>query len=449
MDATRTSAPARPHSTPGTPPVGADPAAAVGHASEMPRDLPRIGTVAVMALVLVIAALLGGLFVIGYRPYVALHQNLAAEVLALDAPPVVEAARPQRQEAAFHLLLPADVQSYQETSVYPRANGYLKRLGADIGDRVKAGQVLAEIDAPELDAQLSQARADVQQAQAQIEKVTLDAVLARTTLRRYEGVEVGGVSKQQVDEKRTQLQQAEAGLNLARASLASSQAEVQRLEALLSFKNVAAPFSGVVTERNYDVGALLSATTAGSGSPLFRVEQTDLLRVFVQVPQAHAESVAVGLSVKLSVRNHPGRTFEGKVTRSAGAINTDTRTLRVQAEVPNPDGLLLAGMYGQVSFPVVQNPPPLMIPTSALVYNAEGLSVAVVLEGKAHYRQVTVGRDLGMQVEVLTGLTGDELVIGNPGERIREGTTVQVVAPRDKNTAATRPSRSESRPDGR
>jgi RND family efflux transporter MFP subunit len=403
--------------------------------------LPKIGTAGVALLAMLFVAMLSGLFVLGYLPYRKLQAEIRSEAAeARDERPVVNASVPKRQNVGTRLVLPADVCAYQQTKISPRTNGYLKRQGVDIGDRVKAGQLLAEIDTPEVDAQLNQARAAVQQSKANLDKAQMAFALSQTTLKRYQdAVKSGGVAQQDFDEKRTQLDQARGSLDVARATLVYSEAEVQRLEALQSFEKVTAPFDGVITARNYDLGALLSATTSGGGKELFQIEQNDRLRVFVKVPQAYASSVKAGQKAGLVVRNYPGRSFEGTVTRSTGSIDPATRTLRVEIDVENRENLLFAGMYGQVHFEIMQDRPPLLVPTAALVYNADGLSLAIVRGGKVHFQKVSTGRDLGMEMEILEGLVGDEMIISNPGEQIREGSEVQVVSAGGAIASTSRP----------
>jgi RND family efflux transporter MFP subunit len=411
----------------------------------IPKDLPRIGSVGVAILTMLFVAALAGLFLLGYLP----HRRLQAEVNADaadgdDARPVVKVVFPIRQRDATNLDLPADIRAFQQTLIYPRTTGYLKRLLVDIGDRVQAGQLLAEIDTPEIDAQLNQARAAVQQARANLEKTRTDFALAQTTLQRYQDVGDGGVAKQQLDEKQAQLDQAKAGLDVAQANLAASQAEVQRLEALQGFEKIHAPFAGVISTRNYDIGALLSASAAGSGRELFQIDQIDTLRVFVNVPQAYAADIQAGRKAELLVRNYPGRSFEGTITRSAGSIDPTTRTLRVQIDVDNRENRLFAGMYGQLKFQISRKKPPLLVPTSALVYNADGLSLALVKDGRVRFQKVSTGRDLGTEIEIVDGLAGDEQVISNPGEQIREGYEVQVAAPARAGAGTPKPSPSAS-----
>lgn len=401
----------------------------VEHAETLPTNLPRIGTGGALLMSLIFVILLAGLFLLGYRPYKTLKAEILADAaIAGEDKPVVSTMIPTRQERTTELVLPADIQAYQETAIYPRSNGYLKRFLADIGDSVKEGQLLAEIETPEIDAQLNQTRAAVQQAQANIEKAKMDLGLAQTTWKRYENVGAGGVSQQELDEKRTQLDQAKAGLNVAKANLVATQAEVQRLEALTSFKQVAAPFAGTIGTRNYDVGALLSPGNTGPGHELFQISRTDTLRVFTKVPQTYATLIEDGQPVELTVRNYPGRSFAGKVSRSAGSLDPSTRTLRVQVDVANRDNVLFAGMYGQLKFHITQDRPPLLVPSSALVYNADGLSLALLRNGKAHFQKIAVGRDFGTEMEILEGLTDTDIVIVNPGQSVRENVEVQIAA---------------------
>jgi RND family efflux transporter MFP subunit len=406
-----------------------------------PADLPKVGTAAVAGLALLFVVMLTGLFVLGYLPHRRLQAEFRAEAAdGKDGRPVVNAVVPTRQNRATNLVLPADIQAFQHTSICPRTNGYLKRLLVDIGDRVHAGQLLAEIDTPEVDAQLNQARAAVEQSKANLEKARMTFALAQTTLRRYQdAVKSGGVAQQDFDEKSSQLDQARASLNVANAAVTFSQAEVQRLEALQGFEKVTAPFDGIICARNYDIGALLAATGTGSGKELFQIDQTDTLRVFVKVPQAYATAVQPGQKAALQVRNYPGRSFEGRVTRFAGSIDPTTRTLRVEIDVPNRENLLFGGMYGQIKLDVTNGQPPLLVPTNALVYNADGLSLAVVRGGKIHFQKVSTGRDLGAEIEILEGLAGDELVVSNPGEQIREGCEVQAVLTARGGAATSRP----------
>jgi len=411
---------------PGQTPPGQSLAAPQEHEEIIPKDLPKVGGGGVLLALVCFLALLGGLFVLGYSPRKARQAEANADAGEAGADPVVTVMKPRRQTSAVDLELPGDVQPFQTTSIYARANGYLKSQRVDIGDKVETDQLLAEIDTPEIDAQLNQARANAKQAKVNIEKARTDLALAKLTLDRYtDVVKQGAVAKQDVDEKRTQYEQATANVEVMQSAMASEEAEVRRLEVLHGFERVTAPFAGTITARNYDVGALVSPAGVGVARELFQLQRTDTLRVFVNVPQNHATSLKVGDTAQLTVRNYPGRSFEGRIVRTTGAVNASTRTLRVQVDVPNPDGALLAGMYGQIRFRVTVPDPPLVIPISGLIYNAKGLSVATVVDGKARFVPVTVGRDFGNEIEVTTGLAENVLIIANPGERIHDGIAVQ------------------------
>jgi RND family efflux transporter MFP subunit len=267
----------------------------------------------------------------------------------------------------------------------------------------------------------------VKQAQANINKAQTDLELGKTTLERYESLaKSGGVTQQQLDEKRNQYTQTQAAAEAAQANLAASTADVQRLEALVGFAKIVAPFAGTITSRGYDVGARLSSTDAGAGREIFQLAQTDMLRVFVNVPQAYVTLMKVGQNAELEVGNYPGRKFVGKITRSSGAIDPTTRTQRYEVDFPNKDGVLTAGMYAQVRFHLFQEQPPLIVPSSALVYDAQGMRIAIVKDGKAHFQNVAVGRDFGTEIEVQEGLQPGEMVVANPGERLSEGVEVDV-----------------------
>lgn len=392
------------------------------------EDLPKVRSWTVALAALIVVAALIGLFLLGYVPRERRLRELNSETAAAqDARPTVEVATPKRSATAVELILPADARPMQETAVYPRTSGYLKRLLVDIGDHVKAGQLLAEIDTPEVDADLAQAQAAVGQAQANAAKAQGDYELAQNTLKRYEGfATTGGLTEQQLEEKRVAFTEAKSALDAAKANVTSAQATVQKLTALQGFEKIVAPFAGTVTSRNYDVGALMSPTNTGAGKELFRIEQTDTLRAFVNVPQAYVTSDRTGQKAFLTVRNYPGRDFVGTIARSSGSLDPATRTLRYEIDFPNAEGTLLAGMYAQVRLSDAQEQPPMVVPTSALVFDSGGTRVWVVDDGKVHFKKIEVGRDLGTEVEIASGLSGQEAVVTNPGERLSDGVEVQI-----------------------
>jgi len=421
-------------------PHKSDPAAHGGHEEEViPKDLPRIRNRTMIVVAVIAAVLLLVLFLVGYIP----HRNRLAEAqqIATDrnSKPIVDVTQPKRQEKGFDLVLPGEARAFQETSIYPRSNGYLSKLLVDIGDRVKAGQLLAEIDTPEIDAELNQSRATLQQVKTNVAKSQADYALAESTFNRYESLAKtgnGAVTPQDLDEKLAAFNQAKAALDSARAAVTASEAAVQRLSDMQSFGKVTAPFDGIVSARNYDIGALLSPTNTGDGKQLFRLTKSDTLRVFASVPQSYASSVKLGQPAVFTVRNFPGKTFPGKVTRTTGEIDASTRTLRMQIDLPNPDYTLWAGMYGQVKLTITPDQPPLIVPTSAMIFRTDGTMVAIVQDGKVHLQKVVPGRDFGTEMEVLEGLKGDEKIVTNPGERLAEGVEVQVV---EKKAASSKP----------
>jgi RND family efflux transporter MFP subunit len=394
----------------------------------LPTDLPKIGTGAVCLMALLAAAILGGLFMLGWVPRVHREEGLLADAEAVkNARPIVDVTQPKRSAATMELVLPGDTRAMQETAIYPRANGYLKRVLVDVGDHVEAGQLLAEIDTPEVDAELNQARALCEQAKANANKTQVDLDLAQKTLRRYEELaQTNAVAQQQIDEKRSALDQARAAAEAAKATVAAAQATVGRLTTLQGFEKVMAPFAGTITVRNYDVGTLLSSSNTGPGKEMFRLEQIDTLRVFVNVPQTYVTSIKNGQLANLIIRNFPARPFTGKVVRSSQSLDAATRTLRFEVDIPNADHVLRAGMYGQVKFQLQNDAPSLTVPTSALVFGGDGTKVAVVQEGKIRLQKVTVGRDYGTEVEVPLGLSGEEQVVANPDERIIDGAEVEI-----------------------
>jgi membrane fusion protein, multidrug efflux system len=321
---------------------------------------------------------------------------------------------PAPGEAAAGLTLPAEAKALVEAPIYARTTGYLKRYLVDIGARVKEGDLLAEIDAPELNQELAQARAQLAQAQAAL-------ALARTTAARWADLlKTASVSEQEAAEK-------QADLELKSANVEAARANVRRLEELQSFERVTAPFAGTITARGTDVGQLVNA---GSGKELFRLAQTGTLRVYVRVPQAAAQSVTAGQKAELTMPELPGRVFPAKVVRTSGAISADSRTLLTELEVDNSSGELLAGTYVQVRLTDARLAPVLTLSANTLLFRSEGPQVGVVgAEGKVELRRVTLGRDFGPTVEILGGVGPADRVILNPADSLVSGTTVRVAEP--------------------
>ncbi len=349
-------------------------------------------------VILVALAVFAGLFLVGYLPRQRQEKARDAEAHQLAAAaPTVTVATAQAAPDTTTLTLPADARSRRETFVFAQANGYVKAWHADIGQRVQAGQLLAEITTPQLDQQVAQARATM--------------ALARTSYNRLAGVRLAGaISKQEMD--------------AAQAQYAAQQAGVQQLLAQRDFRRVTAPFSGIVTQRNVEVGALASTSNA-PGSQLFKLEQTDVLRAFVQVPQNFSPAIRAGLKADFLVPEFPGRSFPGRVVRDAGALAADTRTLLTEVQVPNAQGRLRPGSYAQVRFHLPRTAPSVIIPANALVPGGTDARVAVVgPDHKVHYAPIVTGRDFGAQLEVTQGLHGGESLVINPVETLAEGETV-------------------------
>jgi len=349
-------------------------------------------------VILIVLAVFGGLFLLGYMPrhkQEKARDNEASQNAAATPTVTVVAAKPAPDTTT--LTLPADTKSARETFVFARANGFVKSWSADIGQRVRAGQVLAEVTTPELDQQIAEARANLG--------------LARTSYNRLAGVALpGAISKQELD--------------AAQAQYAAQQAGVQQLLAQQAFRRVTAPFSGIVTQRTVEVGSLVSSSNA-AGSQLFKLEQTDKLRAFVQVPQNFVPAIKSGLTADFLVPEFPGRSFSGRVVRDAGSLDANTRTLLTEVQVNNRRGELRPGSYAQVRFHLPRTSPGVIIPANALVPGGTETRVATVQDGKIHYQPITTGRDFGSQLEVAQGLKGGELLVLNPAETLAEGEAVQ------------------------
>ena len=372
---------------------------------EPPRSPIKFSLTAVVVVVLVVIGVIAGII-----PRSRHQTELGAETLELSVP-TVSVVTPKPGESSSGLPLPAEIKAWVETPIYARANGYLKRRLVDIGAHVEAGQLLAEIDTPELNQELERARAQLAQAEAALG-------LSKITATRWAGLlKTASVSEQESAEK-------QADFKLKTATAEAARAEVRRLEKLQSFSRVTAPFSGTITARNIDSGDLI---VAGGGKELFHLAQTQKLRVFVQVPQAMARSIRSGQIAEMTVPELPGRSFPAKVIRTAGAIAADSRTLLVELDVDNPKEEVLAGSYGQVRFTELKTETALTLPANTLLFRAEGPQIGIVQEGgKVELRTVKLGRDYGQKIEILSGAGPEDQVILNPSESLVNGTTVAV-----------------------
>jgi len=356
-------------------------------------------------------AVIAALFALGFIPRWRANAALTSSVR--DQRPTVTVVSSQKPNEAANLVLPGSTQAIQETALYARTNGYVRKWNVDIGAKVEAGQLLAEIETPEVDQELNQARANVAQAIA-------NADLARATLTRWQQlVDQKVVSSQEFDEKRSAADARAADLRVA-------QANVKRLEELQGFEKIVAPFTGIVTARNIDNGNLVSAGS-GQTAPLFRLAQTDTLRIYVTVPQTQSRSIAPGQSATVSVREIPDKTFSAKVVRTAGAIDPASRTLLTESQLPNEDDQLFPGMYAEVKFALPQDGHTLLVPGNSVMIRSDGPKVLVVdAKQTIRARAVKLGRDLGDKVEIASGLDPAESLVANPTDALRDGAEVKV-----------------------
>jgi len=364
-----------------------------------------------LALIVLTILMVAGAFALVRR--VTERGALAKETERL-AIPTVGVIKPAAEPASDELVLPAQLQAYVESAIFARTNGYLLRWNKDIGSKVKKGELLAEIDTPEVDQELSQAKAAQQQTEAQLQ-------LAKSTAERWTNLrKTDSVSQQEADQQASAYSQ-------ATANTAAAEANVRRLQQLESFKHVYSPISGVITRRNTDVGALITAGSSGTGKELFDVAQVDPLRVFVSVPQTNAPSIRAGLPAHIELREYPGQKFTGKVVRTADSIDPATRTLLTEIDVPNPDGRLLPGSYAEVHFAVPIQITRLSIPVNAVLFRPEGPRVAVVgSDHKVHLKAISIGRDYGTKVEILGGLDANDQIVVNPADSLEDGQQVNI-----------------------
>jgi RND family efflux transporter MFP subunit len=332
------------------------------------------------------------------------------------AVPNVAVIQAQSESGNDELVLPGNLQAYIESPIFARTNGYLLRWYKDIGSQVQKGELLAAIDTPEVDQELSQARASREQIKAALALAKISAD-RWTNLRKSDSV-----SQQEADQQTSGYQQ-------ALANLAAADANVRRLEELESFKNVFAPFSGVLTRRNVDPGALINSGAA-AGRELFDIARVDPLRVYVSVPQAYSPSIKVGIKANVTLQEYPGQKFLGTVVRTADAIDPATRTLNTEVDVPNKNGKLLPGSFGQVHFATGTSVPRITIPVNAMLFRAQGPQVAVVdNRGKVHLQPIVIGRDFGATLEVLGGVDVSDQIVINPSDSLEEGQQVHVAKP--------------------
>jgi RND family efflux transporter MFP subunit len=364
---------------------------------------------AAIALIVVAALLVSGIW-----SRVRARTTLKAETaqVALTSVSVVS---PKQTAPAEEIILPGNVQPFITSPIYARTNGYLKKWYFDIGAHVKQGQLLAVIETPEVDQQLQQARSNLSTANANLE-------LAAITKSRYQGLlKSNAVSQQDVDN-------AVGTYNANKAIVEADQAAVEQYAALVSFEKIYAPFDGVITARNTDIGDLInSGSNANVKTDLFHIAQPGTLRVYVNVPEEYSRGIKVGMTADLALAEFPGRTFQGKLVRTADAINMTTRTLLIEIDVANPTSTLLTGSYAEVHLKVSTQPSTFIIPVNTLIFRSEGLRVGIVKDGKVALTAVTPGHDFGNQIEIVSGLKLDDQIIINPPDSIVTGQQVQIV----------------------
>lgn len=405
------------------------------HVELSPRKVALLG--------LVLLVVFGIIFVLGLLPRLRDKQIIDARAEQEErALPRVAVVPAQRSTSQTDLELPGTTTGMVEAPIYARASGYVAKRFVDIGDRVKEGQLMATIDAPDLDQQVDQARSTLQQSESVLGQAKAQLNLAKVTWDRWSSLEQAGVvSKQEGDTEKANYEVAEANVKAAQNTILANKANLDRLLHLQSYEKVTAPFDGIVTARNIDVGSLISASGGGLGSgttgaaqpttgnsqggEMFRVAQTGNLRLFVNVPEVYAPYVTVGETVNCyfdSVRQAP---FEGRVTRTASSVDPNTRTLLTEIHLPNPNGQLLPGMFTRAVFVHLRAEPPVVVPSDSIIARANGITIAVVQDSVVHIRKTTIGRDYGAQTEVLSGINPGDLVIINPTDAAQEGAKVQ------------------------
>ena len=397
-----------------------------------PLILGRIGLLAVLA-----AIAIAGFGIFQRRSHKAEVKQWTQE----QAIPTVAIISPHAGAATQRLVLPGTVQAWYEAPIYARVSGYLKNWNFDYGAHVKKGDVLAEIETPDLDAQLSAAQARLNSAEAVVKVREAEEQFAQSTYQRWRDSPKGVVSVQEQEAKAADFNSAKARLSSAKAEAAADQGEVDRLKALESFKKILAPFDGVVTARETDIGALINAgsgTGGGSGPELFRVADLHKMRIYVQVPQQQSAGIKAGLTAELHLPQYPDKTFKATVATTSSAINPNARTLLVELHADNPDTELQPGAYAQVNFELPTNSNVVRIPTSALVFREHGMEVATIgPNDKIELKPITLGRNLGTEVEVLSGLTASDRVVNSPPDSLSTGDIVRIAGQSNPESTAT------------
>ncbi|MET0283353.1 MAG: efflux RND transporter periplasmic adaptor subunit [Polyangiales bacterium] len=384
----------------------------------------KVGSSRGLLFVVLLLVGLGAAFLIGYLPRQKASHTLADTTAAsAKSAPRVDTIAPKRVDDERTTVLSGNVTPLNQTVLYPRAQGYVKAYFVDLGDRVKEGQKLAEIETPELDQQIEQGRAQLVQVEAALGQAKANRDFALTSLERYKALRPAGVASQQdLDQRGAQALVDESNVAAAEANIQVQRANLRRLQQLRSFATVTAPFAGVIAARMVEPGALVAP---GSTTPLFELVATDPVRVFVAVPQDLAPSVKVGMKAQVTVREYPSRVFEGLIARSAGSLDPATRTMRTEIRVPNADNALLTGMYSQVSLPLASPHAVYELPASAVLADAQGTRVALVKDGRIQLRQVVIERDQGATISIAKGIDARDRVIRLATGTLVDGAEVQ------------------------
>lgn len=387
------------------------------HYTAQPRKRGIFGRVAALAIIAVLGVALAFVIHAGIQSRRRSAETLRSTTLEA-AVPTVSVVRPRFESTPEEIVLPGNVQAFVSTPIYARTNGYLRRWYFDIGSHVKAGQLLADIETPEIDRQLDQARAEFATADANYK-------LAVSTAARYQNLlKTDSVAQQDTEEKISDMHAKKAVLDAAAAN-------VRRLEETVRFQKIYAPFDGVITARNVDTGALINAGANAPGKELFDIAATDRLRVFVNIPQSYLRSAVSGAPAYLTAAELPGRRFAGKIVRNSEAIDPASRTLLTEVDVDNREGALLPGQYVLVHLGAGGKTRGLLIPSNTLLFRSEGLQVAVVRNGKAVLTPIRIGRDFGNSVEVVSGVTANDVIIENPSDSLTSGTAVRIAGARN------------------
>ena len=393
-------------------------------------DLPaaaRPSKVRILAGIVVFIAILGAAFFIGWLPKRRAHADLLTDTHEVETKALrVDVVSPKAKTSDRALTIAGSVQPLEQTVIYPRANGYLRSWAFDMGDKVKEGDVLAEIETPELDQQIDQAKAQLAQAEANVVQAQASRDFSKTNLDRYRSLTPAGVTSQaELEQKQSQSLVDDANVKVAQANVEAQRANIRRMTQLKSFAHIGAPFGGRIDSRTVDRGALVSPAT-----PLFKVSATDPVRVYVQIPQDVAPTVRVGATAKVTIREFAGRVFEGKIARSAGTLDPASRTMNTEIRVPNPTGEILGGMYAQVELAFATSHRVFELPATAINNDSNGVRVATITpESTIHLVPVVVERDTGSTVEIASGIEATDRIVKLGSAELIEGRHVDIATP--------------------